>query len=161
MSQQIPPNPSLGIRMASEGGAALFKPVPPGSAQEEPAAQQERQSASLLPTLRILKWLDKAVYVLSFVCFLIIYLFIFSCTLGMHCCKGFLQLPCAGFSLLWLLLLRSTGCGCVGFSSVAHGLSGSVACGIFLDQRSNPCPLHWRADSQPLDHQRSPYTLLV
>ena len=26
---------------------------------------------------------------------------------------------------------------------VAHGLSCSVACGIFPDQRSNPCPLHW------------------
>ena len=25
---------------------------------------------------------------------------------------------------------------------VAHGLSCSMACGIFLDQRSNPCPLH-------------------
>ena len=24
------------------------------------------------------------------------------------------------------------------------------------DQGSNPCPLHWRADSQPLHHQGSP-----
>ena len=30
---------------------------------------------------------------------------------------------------------------------VAHGLSCSAACGIFLDQGSNPCPLHWQADS--------------
>jgi len=30
---------------------------------------------------------------------------------------------------------------------VAHGLSYSAACGIFLDQGSNPCPLHWQADS--------------
>ena len=29
----------------------------------------------------------------------------------------------------------------------AHGLSCSVACGIFPDQGSNPCPLHWQADS--------------
>ena len=28
-----------------------------------------------------------------------------------------------------------------------HGLSCSVACGIFPDQGSNPCPLHWQADS--------------
>ena len=28
--------------------------------------------------------------------------------------------------------------------------------GIFLDQGSNPCALHWRADSLPLDHQGSP-----
>ena len=33
---------------------------------------------------------------------------------------------------------------------VAHGLSCSTAqkiCGIFPDQGSNPCPLHWQADS--------------
>ena len=32
----------------------------------------------------------------------------------------------------------------------------SAACGIFPDQGSNPCPLHWQADSQPLRHQGSP-----
>ena len=30
---------------------------------------------------------------------------------------------------------------------VAHGLSCSVVCGIFLDQDLNPCPLHWKVDS--------------
>ena len=30
---------------------------------------------------------------------------------------------------------------------VVHGLSGSLACGISLDQGSNPCLLHWQADS--------------
>ena len=39
---------------------------------------------------------------------------------------------------------------------MAHGLSCSVACGIFPGQGSNPCPLHWQADSQPLRHQGSP-----
>ena len=39
---------------------------------------------------------------------------------------------------------------------MAHGPSRSVACGIFPDQGSNPCPLHWQADSQPLRHQGSP-----
>ena len=43
---------------------------------------------------------------------------------------------------------------------VVHGLSCSVACEIFLDQGSNPCPLHWQADSQPLCHQGSPIQLL-
>ena len=28
---------------------------------------------------------------------------------------------------------------------MAHGLSCSAACGIFPDQGSNPCPLHWQA----------------
>ena len=39
---------------------------------------------------------------------------------------------------------------------MAHGLSCSAACGIPPDQGSNPCPLHWQADSQPLCHQGSP-----
>ena len=34
-----------------------------------------------------------------------------------------------------------------GSAVVAHGLSCSTACGIFPDQRSNLCPLHWQADS--------------
>ena len=40
---------------------------------------------------------------------------------------------------------------------VAHGPSCSAACGIFPDQSSNPCPLHWQADSQPLRHQGNPH----
>ena len=31
---------------------------------------------------------------------------------------------------------------------VAHGLSCSAACGIFPDQGSNPCPLHWQVRHQ-------------
>ena len=97
--------------------------------------------------------------------------------------RGYSSLRCAGFSLRWLLLFRNTGSRRVSFSScgtraqqfwlvgsvvvarglqstgsvvVAHGLSCSAACGIFPDQGSNPCPLHWQADSQPLQHQGSP-----
>ena len=40
--------------------------------------------------------------------------------------------------------------------AVAHRLTRSPACGIFLDQGSNPCPLHWQACSYPLGPQRSP-----
>ena len=39
--------------------------------------------------------------------------------------------------------------------AVAHGLSCSVACGIFPDQGSNQCPLRRQADSYPLYHQGS------
>ena len=39
---------------------------------------------------------------------------------------------------------------------VAHGLSCSAACGIFMNQGLNPCLLHWQADSSTLDHQGSP-----
>ena len=63
---------------------------------------------------------------------------------------------CAGFSLLRPLLLRSTGSRRAGSVVVAQGPSCSVACGIFPDQGSNPCPLHRQADSQPLRHQGSP-----
>ncbi|KAJ8797064.1 hypothetical protein J1605_001874 [Eschrichtius robustus] len=51
---------------------------------------------------------------------------------------------------------ESTGSRRAGSVIVAHGSSCSVACGIFPDQGSNPCPLHWQADSQPLRHQGSP-----
>ena len=62
----------------------------------------------------------------------------------------------AGLSLSRPLLLRSIGSRCAGSVVVAHGPSRSAACGIFPDQGSNLCPLHWQADSQPLCHQGSP-----
>ena len=51
-------------------------------------------------------------------------------------------------SFLW-----STGSRCMAFSSCHARLSCHVACGIFLDQGSNSCPLNWQADSYPLYHQ--------
>ena len=63
---------------------------------------------------------------------------------------------CAGLSLSRPLLLWSTGSRRAGSVAVAHGPSCSAACGILPDQGSNPCPLHWQADSQPLCHQGSP-----
>ena len=60
---------------------------------------------------------------------------------------GYSLLWCAVFSLWWLLLLWSTSSKRGGSVVVAHGLSCSAACGIFLDQGSNLCPLHWQADS--------------
>ena len=63
---------------------------------------------------------------------------------------------CAGLSSSRPLLLRSAGSRRAGSAIVAHGPSCSVACGIFPDQGSNPRPLHWQADSQPLRHQGSP-----
>ena len=63
---------------------------------------------------------------------------------------------CVGLSPSRPLLLRSTGFRRAGSVVVAHGPSRSTACGILPDQGSNPCPLHWQADSQPLHHQGSP-----
>ena len=63
---------------------------------------------------------------------------------------------CTGLSLSWPLPLQSTGSRRADSVVVAHGPSRSAACGIFPDRGSNPCPLHWQADSQPLHHQGSP-----
>ena len=63
---------------------------------------------------------------------------------------------CTGLSPSRPLPLWSTGSRCAGSAIVAHGPSHFTACGIFPDQGSNPRPLHWQADSQPLRHQGSP-----
>ena len=70
--------------------------------------------------------------------------------------RGHSSSRCAGLSLSRPLPLRSTGSRRAGSVVVAHGSSCSAARGIFPDQGSNPCPLHWQADSQPLRHQGSP-----
>ena len=72
------------------------------------------------------------------------------------------------FSLHWVFIAAkedSTFCGTQALYlqllcsiSLVHRLSCSVTCGIFLDQGSNPCPLHWQTDSYPLYHQWSPQT---
>ena len=72
--------------------------------------------------------------------------------------RGHSSSRCAGLSLSRPLLLQSTGSRRAGSVVVAHGPSRSAACGILPDQGSNPCPLHWQADSQPLRHQGSPCT---
>ena len=101
-----------------------------------------------------------------FIYFIFIYLFmsvlVFVSVRGLSLAAasgGHSSSRCAGLSLSRPLLLRSTGSRCAGSAIVAHGLSCSAACGIFPDQGSNPCPLHWQADSQPLHHQGSPFFL--
>ena len=101
--------------------------------------------------------------------YLFIYLFIWLCWVFVSvrglspvaASGGHSSSRCAGLSLSRPLLLRSTGSRCAGSVAVAHGLSCSAACGIFPDQGSNPCPLHWQADSQPLRHQGSPQSALL
>ena len=44
---------------------------------------------------------------------------------------------------------------------VAQALGCSVACGIFPDQGSNLCLLHWWSDSFPLSHQGNPVWFFV
>ena len=47
-----------------------------------------------------------------------------------------------------LLVLRSAGCTCSGFSSLSRDFS--EACGVFPDQGSHLYPLHWQVGSYPL-----------
>ena len=62
-------------------------------------------------------------------------------------------LQCVDFPVQRFLLLGSTVLGHVNVTTVAHEavlgahrLSCSMARGIFLDQRLNPCALHWQVE---------------
>ena len=60
--------------------------------------------------------------------------------------------------LWWLLSLRNMGSrACKLQKFAAHGLSCPATYGVFPDWGLNLCPLHWQEDSQPLDHQGSPF----
>ena len=69
---------------------------------------------------------------------------------GFSCC-GARALGLAGF------VIAAHGLYSTGSVVAEHRLSCSVACGIFLDQGSNPClSCIWQADSLLLSHQGSP-----
>ena len=93
------------------------------------------------------------------------FIYLFTAVLGLRfCARAFSS--CGKWGPLFIavrgpLLLRSTGARRAGSVIVAHGPSCSAACGIFPDQGSNPCSLHWQADSQPLCHQGSPDIILI
>ena len=105
--------------------------------------------------------------------------------LDLCCCTGFsLVVVSEAYSLFSVLRLRIAALGaqashCCGFycwgawastvqvsrlqskgsTVVVHGLSCSEVSGIFLDQGSNLCLLHWQADSLPLSHKGRPDSL--
>lgn len=88
--------------------------------------------------------------------FFSVFLFIlFWALLGLHCCTrafsgcGKQTSHCGGFSCCRAQALghRVSGVACSGSAVAAHRLSCLTACGIFLNQGSNSCPLHWQADS--------------
>ena len=98
--------------------------------------------------------------IMSHLFLLFIYFFIFGFSGSSLLCASFLLLPQGGASLhcseQWLLLLHSTGFRHTGLVAVVCGLSCPMACGIFPDQESNPCALHYQADFYTLCHQGSP-----
>ena len=88
--------------------------------------------------------------------FLNLLIYLFLAVLGLRCCtrafsswgeRGLLFVAMHGSLTAVASLVAEHGVSSTGSVAVAHRLSCSAACGIFLDQGSNLCPLHWQADS--------------
>ena len=52
-----------------------------------------------------------------------------------------------GLQGAWASVIAAPRFKSIGSAAAMHGLSCSMTCGIFPDQRLNPCLLHWQADS--------------
>ena len=89
--------------------------------------------------------------------YLRIYLFLVLVALCLCCCEQAFS-SCGEQGIFFIAVLKLP---LVVASLVVHGLSCPTACGIFLAQGSNPCPLHWQADSYPVRHQGSLPTLFL
>ena len=105
-----------------------------------------------------------------FVGFLKTYLFTYGRVGSSFLCEGFFDLQRAGATLhRGARASQCRGLSCCGAQAPdaqaqqlwLTGPSCSAACGILPDQGSNPCALHWQADSQPLRHQGSPQIVFV
>ena len=71
-------------------------------------------------------------------------IYLFLAELGLHCCvQVFSSCGERGYFLVVVRKLLIPVASLV----VAHGLSCPATCGIFLDQGSNLCLLHWQVDS--------------
>ena len=109
-----------------------------------------------------MKWMAKWVFIYLFIYFWLCWVFVSLRGLSLVVASGgHSSSRCTGLLLLRPLFLWSTGSRRAGSIAVAHGPSCSAACGILPDQGSNPCPLHWQADSQPLRHQGSPSVVFL
>ena len=65
-----------------------------------------------------------------------------SCSVGASHCSGF---SCGAWALGYMgSVVAVSRFWSTGSVVVAHRLSCSKACGILLDQGSNPCLLHWQ-----------------
>ena len=81
--------------------------------------------------------------------------------LGSHWCEGFSIAAVHTLLIVIASLLAEHRLERTGLVVVANGLCCSVSRRISLDQGSNPCLLHWQADSLPLSHQGSPRMLYL
>ena len=85
-------------------------------------------------------WLSNIPLYICIFFFLTLLIYLFLAAWGLRCSVR--ASHCGGFSCCGARAL-----GTWASVVVAHGLSCSAACGIFPDQGSNPCPLHWQEDS--------------
>ena len=108
---------------------------------------------------------------------IILFLYLFLPVLGLSCYRSFSLVVASGdYSLVavsglltvggfsccrvqalgvWASVVSAAELQRTGSVFVMHRLGCSSARGIFLDQGSIPCFLHWQADSLPLHHQGS------
>ena len=75
--------------------------------------------------------------------------------------QGLLFIAVDGLLIVVASLVKHRLWGVQNSVVVIQEISCSTAYGIFPYQGSNPCLLHWQADSQPLGHQGSPNPLLI
>ena len=86
------------------------------------------------------------------------FLSFFLTVLGLHCCTLWASSSCGeqephSSAGTWASLCGGLSCcgawalGKWASVAVVHGPSCPVACGVLPNQGSNPCPLHWQADS--------------
>ena len=108
-------------------------------------------------------------FIHSFIYFINLFIYLFLAALGLCCCAQAFS-SCGEQGLLFVVVRElliavaslvvehrlqgmqasvvvACGLWSAGSVVVAHRLSCSVACEIFLDQGSNQYPLHWQADS--------------
>ena len=89
------------------------------------------------------------------------------CEQGLLCSCGARASHCSGFSCCCAQALEHMGFHSCSFQALEHRRNSCgawaqllYARGVFPDQESNPCLLHWQADSLPLSHRGSPIIIL-
>ena len=109
--------------------------------------------------IRIISFFNVLIYLYFWLCWIFVALHRLLC----RCCAQ--ASHCRVHELQWLQHMGSVvavqGPWSMCSVLVAQWLSCSTVYGVFPDQGSNPCPLHWHVDSYPLYHQKSlkPYFL--
>ena len=101
------------------------------------------------------------VYICVYIYISNLYIYLFGAVLGLVAVQAFLYLWLVGLlSSCSVWALHCDGFSCCRVEALEHRpnrFSCSLACGIFLNQGSNPCLLHQQTNSLPLSHLGNPY----